>query len=49
VTTEALFIAQQEKDAASQQFVQSQRDFWTAYYRLRRVTMYDFERETTIR
>jgi outer membrane protein TolC len=49
VTTEALFIAQQEKDAASQQFVQSQRDFWTAYYRLRRVTMYDFERETPIR
>jgi outer membrane protein TolC len=49
VTTEALFIAQQEKDAASQQFVQSLRDFWTAYYRLRRVTMYDFEREIPIR
>ena len=49
VTTEALFNAQQEKDAASQQFVQSLRDFWTAYYGLRRVTMYDFERGVPIR
>ena len=38
-----LYIAQNEKDQALQQYVQALRSYWTAYYRLRRVTLYDFE------
>jgi outer membrane protein len=38
-----LYIAQQEKDAALQQYVQALRGYWAAHYRLRRVTLYDFE------
>lgn len=37
-----LFTAQTEKDAALIARVQALRDYWTAYYRLRRVTLYDF-------
>jgi outer membrane protein TolC len=43
-----LYIAQNEKDQALQQYVQSLRSFWTAYYRLRRLTLYDFERNAVI-
>ncbi len=38
------FIAQNEKDRALQQYIDNLRDFWTAYYNLRRLTLYDFER-----
>jgi outer membrane protein TolC len=38
-----LYLAQNEKDQARQQFVQSLRGFWQAYYRLRRLTLFDFE------
>jgi outer membrane protein len=44
-----LYIAQQEKDQASQQFVQSMRGYWLAYYRLRRSTLYDFAEGREIR
>jgi outer membrane protein len=37
-----LYIAQSEKDAALQAYVQALRGYWSAYYRLRRVTLYDF-------
>lgn len=37
-----LYIAQTEKDQALQQYVQSLRGYWLAYYRLRRATLYDF-------
>lgn len=37
-----LFQAQREKDSARQSYVQTLRDFWTSYYRLRRLTLYDF-------
>jgi outer membrane protein TolC len=37
-----LYIAQTEKDAALQMYVQSVRAYWLAYYRLRRITLYDF-------
>jgi hypothetical protein len=43
-----LFIAQNEKDQALQQYVQALRGYWLAYYRLRRTTLYDFAR-TAIR
>ena len=37
-----LFIAQSEKDAAVLAYVQALRTYWTSYYHLRRVTLYDF-------
>src|SRR5678815_4042121 len=36
-----LFTAQNEKDAAVIARVQALRSYWTAYYHLRRVTLYD--------
>lgn len=44
-----LYLAPQEKDQALQSYVQSLRGYWNAYYRLRRVTLYDFERGSQIR
>lgn len=37
-----LLLAQSEKDAALRTFTQTVRDFWTGYYRLRRLTLFDF-------
>ena len=37
-----LYIAQNEKDAARLAYVQALRGYWIAYYRLRRLTLYDF-------
>ncbi|MDF1505206.1 TolC family protein [Roseisolibacter sp. H3M3-2] len=37
-----LFIAQSEKDAARAASIQALRAYWLAYYRLRRLTLYDF-------
>jgi outer membrane protein TolC len=37
-----LNIALQEKDAAKRSYIQALKDFWTAYYDLRRLTLYDF-------
>ena len=37
-----LYAAQEEKDAAVIAYVQALRTYWTAYYHLRRVTLYDF-------
>jgi outer membrane protein TolC len=45
----SLFTAQREKDQARQNYVRALRGFWEAYYQLRRVTLYDFERNETIR
>ena len=38
-----LYLAQTEKDGAVQQYVSALRSYWAAYYRLRKVTLYDFE------
>jgi outer membrane protein TolC len=43
ITIDNLFIAQNEKDQARNQFVQALRGYWQAYYQLRRVTLFDFE------
>jgi hypothetical protein len=40
-----LNIALEQKDAAKRQYVQALRDFWTAYYNLRRLTLYDFNED----
>jgi outer membrane protein TolC len=44
-----LYIAQSEKDAALQSYVQALRSYWQAYYRLRRITLYDFAAGRPIR
>jgi outer membrane protein TolC len=38
------FIGQNDKDAARQSYLQTLRSYWVAYYRLRRLTLFDFER-----
>ena len=40
-----LYNAQTEKDAAVLAYVQALRGYWTAYYHLRRVTLYDFAKK----
>jgi outer membrane protein len=45
ITNDALYIAQGEKDAAVLAYVQALRNYWTAYYHLRRVTLYDFAKK----
>lgn len=37
-------IAMQEKDEAKRNYIAALRDFWTSYFQLRRLTLYDFER-----
>lgn len=37
-----LNIALNEKDDAKRRYIQALRDFWVAYYNLRRLTLYDF-------
>ena len=37
-----LFNAQREKDVARRSYIQTLRQFWTSYYRLRRLTLYNF-------
>lgn len=43
-----LFIAQNEKDSARRNYIQAMRSYWTGYYNLRRLTLYDFETEMPI-
>ena len=42
ITIDNLYLAQNEKDQALNQFVQALRGYWQAYYRLRRLTLFDF-------
>ena len=44
-----LYIAQNEKDQALEAYVQALRGYWTNYYRLRRVTLYDFFEKAELR
>jgi outer membrane protein TolC len=48
ITNDALYLAQGEKDAAVLAKVQALRNYWTSYYHLRRVTLYDFERKAQV-
>jgi outer membrane protein TolC len=43
-----LFIAQNEKDGARRNYIQALRSYWTGYYNLRRLTLYDFEQDEPI-
>ena len=42
IANDALYLAQNEKDAAVLAYVQALRSYWTSYYYVRRVTLYDF-------
>jgi outer membrane protein len=44
INVDQLYLAQNEKDQALLAYVQSLRGYWQAHYRLRRVTLYDFEK-----
>ena len=44
----SLFIAQNEKDAALSSYMNTLRNYWMAYYNIRRNTLYDFERNQAI-
>ncbi len=43
-----LFIAQNEKDSARRNYIQALRNYWTGFYNLRRLTLYDFEKDEPI-
>jgi outer membrane protein TolC len=43
-----LSIAFQEKDQAKRDYVFALRDYWSAYYRLRYLSLYDFEKNQKI-
>jgi outer membrane protein TolC len=43
-----LFLAQDEKDAARRSWVQTLRNYWSGYYRLRRLTLFDFAENRTL-
>jgi len=49
INIDNLYVAQQEKDQARTQSIRALRGYWEAYYELRRVTLYDFERDERIR
>ncbi|MDH3496842.1 MAG: TolC family protein [Gemmatimonadota bacterium] len=49
ISIDNLYIAQNEKDQARAQYVEALRGYWRAYYDLRRVTLFDFERNEPIR
>ncbi len=48
ITNDALYLAQGEKDVAVIANVQALRNYWTSYYLLRRVTLYDFARKAEL-
>ncbi len=43
-----LLIAQNEKDQALLTYINTLRDYWVAYFRLRRLTLFDFENQRRI-
>src|ERR1044071_3866125 len=49
IAIDNLYLAQSEKDQAVNQGVQSLRGYWQAYFRLRRMTLFDFEKGEPIR
>ena len=48
ISIDNLYLAQAEKDQALEQYLQAMRSHWLAHYRLRRLTLYDFQRETAV-
>ena len=48
IAVDNLYLAQSEKDQARTAYVQALSRYWQAYYRLRRLTLFDFERGVPI-
>ena len=44
-----LYLAQNERDGALRGYIDALRGYWAAYYRLRRLTLYDFAERKAIR
>lgn len=44
-----LFQAQREKDEARTAYIETLRDYWTSYFRVRQLTLYDFLRDQPLR
>ena len=44
-----LYLAQNERDGALRAYIDALRGYWTSYYRLRRLTLYDFAENHPIR
>ncbi len=44
-----LLIAQQEKDSERRNYIQTLKQYWQGYYNLRRITLYDFETNQSLR
>ena len=49
IAIDNLYLAQSEKDQALSAYVQALRGYWSAYYQLRKTTLYDFERQQALR
>ena len=49
ITIDNLYLAQSEKDQAVVAYAQALRAYWTAYYQLRKLTLFDFEKGEQIR
>ncbi len=49
ITMDNLYLSQSEKDAALRQYVDALRAYWVAHYRLRQITLFDFEKGEPIR
>ncbi len=49
ISIDNLYLAQSEKDQALTSYVQALRGFWSAYYQLRKTTLYDFEKRASLR
>ncbi len=49
ITIDNLYLAQNEKDQSRVSYAQALRAYWTAYYQLRKLTLYDFETGRPIR
>lgn len=48
ISIDNLYIAQNEKDQAFNQYLEALQNYWLAYYRLRQTTLYDFEKGSPI-
>ncbi|MEN8192589.1 MAG: TolC family protein [Bacteroidota bacterium] len=44
-----LFIAQNEKDMAKRNYIETQKQYWIAYHTLRQLTLYNFQEEKVIK
>jgi outer membrane protein TolC len=49
IAIDNLYIAQSERDGALRAYIEALRGYWASYYRLRRLTLYDFAERRAIR